>query len=295
MNQKGYALPVVMAISMIIMAFTLSVAFSTRQKIEIISELKDHSQVRLKSYSAFNETMYNILISNFTSTEIKIILPNGKWKPWNLYGEPIVLNDSVTVKLRDTAGMISPVMQPGYMAALFSGTGASSATVNSFLDKLSDWQDTDDLKRLNGAESWEYRTTGYPYTPRNFFIQTIDEIRLIKDFANSILDAVRDDLTYWGNDHINYLTMSEKTLRAVLKNDRVIDSILKMRNDHILTGSYFTGLTGIQRTDTVMFAPSGTIKMDITAKLNAAVDRIETVIAKRETQEGPYMVFEWKK
>ena len=72
MNQKGYALPVVMAISMIIVVMTLNIAFSTRQKLDTISELKDQSMARLKSYSALNEVLYNILTSNFTSTGIKI-------------------------------------------------------------------------------------------------------------------------------------------------------------------------------------------------------------------------------
>ncbi|MBI5591220.1 MAG: general secretion pathway protein GspK [Deltaproteobacteria bacterium] len=295
MNQKGYALPVVMAISMIIVIMTLSIAFSTRQKIAMISELKDQGQARLKSYSALNEVLYNMLTSNFTPTGIKIYLPDGKWKIWNLYGEPIALDDSVSVKLRDVAGMVSPVTQPGYLAALLSGTSASTAGINSFLDKLADWQDADDLKRLNGAEAWDYQAAGYSYTPRNFYIQTIDEIRLIKDFDDSLFDAVRGDIVYWGSDHVNYLTMSDKMLHVLLKNDKTVDALLKMRGDHVLTGDYFSALTGIPRTEMVFPAPSGFIRIEVTARQNEAVDTIGVVVAKRETHTQPYMVLEWNR
>lgn len=95
----------VMAISLIITVMTLSVTLSTRERIAVISELKDQSRARMKSYSAVNEVLFNVLTSNFTSTGIKIYLPEAKWKIWNLYGEPIALDDSVTVTLRDGAGM----------------------------------------------------------------------------------------------------------------------------------------------------------------------------------------------
>lgn len=295
MNQKGYALPMVMAISMIIMIMTLSIAFSMRHKIAVISELRDQGLARLKSYSAMNETIYNILTSNFTETGIKIYLPDGKWKIWNLYGEPIALDDSVSVRLRDVAGMVSPVTQPQYLAVLLSGTSANMSDINSFVDKLADWQDPDDLKRLNGAEAWDYKAAGYPYAPRNFYIQTIDEIRLIMGFDSSLFDAVRGDITYWGSDHINYLTMSARLLQGLLQNDKTVAALLKMRSEHTLTGSYFRGLTGIQRSDTVMFGPSNLVKVNVTARQNKAIDRIEAVIAKRETRSRPYMVLEWKR
>ncbi len=295
MNQKGYALPVVMSISMIIVVMTLSIAFSTREKIAMMSELKDQSQARLKSHSALNEVIFNILTSNFTSTGIKIYLPEGKWKIWNLYGEPIALNDSVSVTLRDGAGMVSPVTQPMYLTALLSGTSASTASIYSFLDKLGDWQDADDLKRLNGAESWDYRTTGYAYTPRNFYVQTLDEIRLLKDFDPSLLDTVRKDIIYWGSDHVNYLTMSDRLLYALLKNDKMVGSLLQMRADQLLTGQYFTGLTGIPRTEMVYPAPSGIIRINVTARQNEAVDTVEAIIAKRETPTKPLTVLEWNR
>ena len=293
MNQNGYALPMVMAISMIIMIMTLSIAFSMRHKIAVISELKDQSLARLKSYSAMNETIYNILTSDFTQTGIKIYLPDGAWKSWNLYNEPIALDDTTNVRLQDVAGLVSPVTQASDFANLIHGTFGMTPDVNSFIDKLADWQDTDDLKHLNGAEAWDYKAAGYPYVPRNYYIQTLDEMHLIMGVDSSMLDAIRNDITYWGADHINYLTMSANMLHVMLGDDRTVAAVLKMRSEHALTGNYFSGLTGIPRSDMVMFAPSALIRIRVTARLNKAVDRIESVIAKRETQTLPYMVLEW--
>ena len=295
LNQKGYALPMVIAISMIIILMTLSIAISMRQRIAVISELRDQSIARLKSYSGFNEAMYNILTSNFTSTGIKIYLPDAKWKIWNLYGDRIYLDDSVSVQLQDIAGMISPLTQPQYLAALLSRASVSTSDVTSFLDKLADWQEPGELKRLNGAKAWDYLAAGYSYTPRNYYIQTIDEIRLLKDFDDSPLDAFRENLVYWGSDYVNYLTMSEKLLRALLKNDRTVTDLLEMRRNQVLTGDYFTALTGIQPTDSVRMGPCGMIQVTVTAREHSAVDEIKAVIIKRELHEKPFTILEWKR
>jgi len=295
LNQKGYALPMVIAISMIIVLMTLSVAVSMRQRIAVISELRDQSLARLKSYSGFNEVTYNILTSNFTATGLKIYLPDNKWKYWNLYGERISLDDSVSVQLQDVAGLISPLTQPQYLAGLLSSTSADMSDVTSFLDKLADWQEPGELKRLNGAKAWDYLAAGYSYTPRNFPIQTIDEIRLLKDFDGSLLDSVRENLIYWGSDYLNYMTMSEKLLHAMLKNDRAVAELLEARDNQVLTAGYFTAVTGIQPTESVMLGPSWMIQVTVTARENSAVDEIKAVISKRELHEKPFTILEWKR
>jgi hypothetical protein len=89
--------------------------------------------------------------------------------------------------------------------------------------------------------------------------------------------------------------MSEKLLRALLKNDFLVDRIIRLRKEGKLTGRLFRDLTGIPETEANIYAPSGWINVEITVKVGKAVDRIEAIVKKRQTDRKPYMVTEWKR
>lgn len=292
---KGFALPMVIVISLIISVITMTIVFSVREKISLAQELADRSTACLKSSSAYNETLYNILTSTFTPTGLKIHKADGSETVWNLFGEPIKFAKGVTIVLRDGAGMLSPLFHSGYLRKYMEYISQDSKKTGLFLDTLADWQDTDDLKRLNGAESFDYRLNGYTLGPRNFYIQVCREITLLKDFDPILFEKLMEDMTYWGGSNINYLTMSEKLLRAFLKNDFLVESIIEIRKKGKLNGRIFTDLTGIPATEGNIYAPSGWIKLEITARSGKALDRIEAVVKKGGSTNRPYMVTEWKK
>ena len=294
-NKKGYALPTVIVISLIISVITMSIVLSVREKIVVAQELMDRSNASLKSYSAYNEVIYNVLTSTFTPTGINFQQEDGSKSFWNLYAEPIELADNVTIMLRDTAGMLKPMYMAEKIRILTDYASDDSKKANSFADALADWQDIDDFKRLNGAESFDYRTAGYSYGPRNFYIQTPLEIMLLKGFDADLFEEIKDDLVYWGGGGVNYLTMSKKLLRALLKDDSLVDRIILLRKEGKLTGRVFSSLTGIPETEENIYAPSGWIKVEITAKVGKAVDRIEAIVKKRQTDRKPFLVTQWKR
>jgi general secretion pathway protein K len=66
--------------------------------------------------------------------------------------------------------------------------------IDSLLDTWQDWKDSDDLKRLNGAEKEYYLKRDPPYTPRNGEFETLDEMRLIKGFDALFKDITLDEV-----------------------------------------------------------------------------------------------------
>jgi len=294
-NQNGYALPTVIAIALIISVITMSIAFSVREKTAVAQELMGRSSASFKSYSAYNEVIYNILTSTFTSTGINIYREDGSKSFWNLYGEPIELTDDVTISLRDTSGMLTPMYMAKKVRMLADYVSNDSKKANSFADALADWQDIDEFKRLNGAESFDYRMVGYVYGPRNFYIQTPREIMLLKGFNADFFEEIRDDLVYWGGGSINYLTMSNRLLAALLHNDSLTKRLIQIRKEGNLTGTLFRSMTGILYTEENIYMPSGWIKLEITAREGKAVDSIKAVVLKRETDRRPFLVTQWKR
>ena len=213
---------------------------------------------------------------------------------WNLHGAPIEFENNVTVRLRDVAGMASPLTQPELFGKLITHSSDDAKAANAFMDVLADWQDMDDLKRLNGAESYDYGMAGYDYGPRNSYIQVMEEVFLLKDFTPLLFDNMKEDCFFWGYGNINYMTMSEKMLRIVFPDESTVDQILKLRETRKLTPALFRSITGVAFTDTISFFPSGWIQVDIVATVNRSVEKTHAVVVKEETDKAPFRVVEWK-
>jgi len=294
-SQRGYALPTILIISMIIIVITMSIISSGREKIAVALELKDKGRAYLLSYSAMNEVIYNILTSVFTPTGLRIYKEDGSQLDWNLYGDTIEMDKFVTVKLRDGAGMYSPLFNMLNLGKLVEYVSKFSDKSSLFSDSLGDWQDKDDFRRLNGAEYIDYKNEDYGYGPRNHYIQLPEEIMLLKGFNRELFHDIKDEIFYWGTNTINYLTMSRKSLKAQLRDDSLVDGILELRKSGHLTRSVFMDMTNLYYTEEALFSPSGWIKVEVEARSKNASDRIEAVILKREMDESPYLISEWRR
>ncbi len=294
-TDDGYALPVVLLISLIIMAISMSMSLVTRSSLATAYDLKSRSRAMMSAYSAMNEVMYRIATATFNGNLLQVTTADGTTQDWTLYGKPFTLAAGVTVRLRDTGGMFSPLSNPRQLARLAAYVSGQDNITDQLIDTLSDWQDTDVFKRLNGAEDFEYRSSGAPYVPRNFFLQLPEELMLVKGYTPDIYRKLKDELVYWGSPTSNYLTMDEKAWRALLRDDDLVERLVAMRERGELTARSFQELTGIKKTEYQLLAPSGWIQVSIRAEVGKARDSITAVIFKKQLRNKPFMIASWKK
>lgn len=294
-DNNGFAVAAVLVISMIIIAIATSITYTVRQKIRMAEEIKNRGKAYAKSYSALNNVLYNFSTSTFNNYALDIHEPNGDILKWNLFGSPIEIEKGVKVKLRDISGMMSPLFDEGLISLALTRSYKKPVKIQQFIDTLADWQDTDDFNRLNGAEAFDYKMAKLPYSPRNFYVQTIDELSLLKGFDPEILNTLKNDLTYWRAGHINFMTMSKEMLHALLLDDTMVKTILDSRENWTLSSALFTQITGIQQSGDVIFLPWGFIKIEIDASEGNATDHIEVVVLKSQKQRAPFWFAEWKR
>ncbi len=84
-----------------------------------------------------------------------------------LDGRTMLLNQDERISLQDVRGLVHLGRAvPPKIIALMRQCGADEHQAAELADALADYQDADDLKRLQGAESFEYRAKGLP-PPRN--------------------------------------------------------------------------------------------------------------------------------
>lgn len=294
-GENGFAVPVVLVISMIIIAIATSITYTVRQKIGMAEGINNRSKAYTKSYSALNTVLYNISTATFNHYALDIHEPNGDILKWNLFGNPIEIEKGVTAKLRDVSGMISPLFDNGLLSLALTRFYKKPENIQQFIDMLADWQDADDFKRLNGAEAYDYKMAKLPYAPRNFYIQTMDELNLLKGFDPEILNILKDDLTYWRPGHINCMTMSKEMLQALLPDANMVKNIVDSRDQWTLTYSIFKQITGIQESEQVLLFPFGWIRIEINAAEGNAVDHIAAVVVKSQRLSAPFWIAEWKR
>jgi len=96
---------------------------------------------------------------------------------------PYSTDDSV-VRLQDTRGLLNlNAFVDDQMQRLLVNLGVPSALCPTLIDALRDYADTDDMQRLNGAESQQYREQGLP-SPRNLPLVSPIELRNVIGWRN---------------------------------------------------------------------------------------------------------------
>jgi len=72
---------------------------------------------------------------------------------------------------------------------IFTAAGIPQEYFSELIDCWNDWVDEDSSSLRDGAEDDYYKTLELPYKARNKPVDTVDELRLIKNFVPAILDG----------------------------------------------------------------------------------------------------------
>ncbi|MDR7271867.1 type II secretory pathway component PulK [Pelomonas saccharophila] len=148
-------------------------------------------------------------------------------------GRPYKVDNGAWVQLQDVRGLLSANGAPrAVLQALLVQDGVTVTRAQAMIDVLDDYIDTDNLKRLNGAERGEYQALGLP-GPRNDWLLSLRELQ--------VMPLWRDDparLARWSSwlssdpGHLfNPATAPPATLRATFPTAPAaqIDQILQLR------------------------------------------------------------------
>jgi general secretion pathway protein K len=107
------------------------------------------------------------------------------------------LPENVILRIYDHAGMLNlqRINVQQMRDILSKRAGDDPAKLDALYDIWLDWRDADDLKRLNGAEKDYYKKLKPAYEPRNGNLETVDELRLLKDYE-TLFDGINLDFAF---------------------------------------------------------------------------------------------------
>ena len=104
--------------------------------------------------------------------------------------------DLVSVRVRDEAGRIDlNVGRDELLRALFIGLGLSAPEAEAKVDAIGDYKDSDDGKRLSGAELNDYLDAGRPAGPKNAPFASVDELSRVIGFDSNLVAKILPHVT----------------------------------------------------------------------------------------------------
>lgn len=181
-NGGGFALVIVLWVLAGLTVVATAVAASASNGARSVKLLRD----RVAAEEAFISTSARIAILAATSVTQRTTLDSERGQLF-VDGRTTQVGERQWVQLQDSRGLLN-LNSPDRVRLpwLLRHCGAAESQVTSLTDALVDYVDADNLKRINGAEAFEYRAAGMP-EPRNAAMLSREELWRVMGYA-----ALRD-------------------------------------------------------------------------------------------------------
>ncbi len=191
-SQRGVILIIVLWFVAIVIIIVATLANEVRLSAKTVLYNKMGLQTWSDSFQALRAAEMELLINRMPDppgTKKDIPLSERKNKRYRFDGRILELAyeipDTVNIRIYDHAGKINiqRLTKQRLRKLLEKRIGNDIEKLDALIDAWEDWKDSDDLKRINGVEDDYYEKLSPPYRPRNSRLETVEEILLIKGFA----------------------------------------------------------------------------------------------------------------
>ncbi|MGA3281577.1 MAG: hypothetical protein ABSD50_11400 [Smithella sp.] len=219
-NERGSVTILIALLAAVILALGLSFNWLVKEHIRSSESIREKAEAIIKTRSAYDTLIYLMLTGQVTENKIMISqsgITNLKSIP--LDGSEVMIEEDVFVQAQDSNGRLSlTTLNQDALKKLVSNE-TDPATAAIFIDSFQDWIDRGDLARINGAKAPYYRNHGFAYTPRNYDLQYLEELSLIRGVDADLYKKIYPSLTILPNTGFNPNTANDSVLKAFLNID----------------------------------------------------------------------------
>jgi general secretion pathway protein K len=237
-NSRGSILIVCFFVLVLITLFAITVGYTMRQKLQVMSRLDNRQKLRLigdagvqkaiyvllknreraSSYDALNQG-WNRNEAEFEDIEVGAGIFSVFYSIRRPRGGPLPMEEDKQYGLVDEERKI-PVnlvlKSPAVLRRLFNEVGGmNEAGAAGLVDAIRDWIDEDEDTSLTGAESRYYKGLNPPYMPRNGKIATLSELQWVKGMKPEIYEKILPFITIDSSGQVNLNTASKPVLVAL--------------------------------------------------------------------------------
>ena len=185
-GREGFALIVVVWVLTLLSLIATSFTTSMRTETSVAANMIEDTRWR-----AHVEAGVHLGIAALSAEA----LPEG----WGLDGRPVGFEfdgATLTVALQSESGKHD--LNAGsdeLLLNLLQSAGADDDLAATLLNRIHDWRDEDDLRRVNGAEAEDYAEAGLSHVPADRDFRSVDELRFVLGMPPEVFRRLRGAVT----------------------------------------------------------------------------------------------------
>lgn len=289
-SQNGAALIFAILVSLLLGVFAGFFTYKAQQHIKLAEQVSDQLKARMMADSAVKKSVYAISNLRFSGVEWP---GTGQKFPAKLWGEPLVINDGLSVSYQELAAKLSLVpFRRSEWISVMQHYGLSDVSAQAVSDKIEDWMDTDSFRRVQGLERRGYNYSNSGVYPRNTIMQTLDEISYIPGVSRQLLELLKTEAVHWGSTSRSPMLGSEAMIRSY-GDQSLYEQVLKQRAENGNLRAVYNSLQGVDAS-VVNDVPSGTFRILLDVNYGQARFRREVDVNLRGTDTMPFYIIGWQ-
>ncbi|HVO67144.1 MAG TPA: hypothetical protein VMT12_11720 [Syntrophales bacterium] len=219
-NERGSVTILIALLAAVILAIGLGFNWLVKEHIRTSEGLRDKAEAIIKTRSAYDTLIYIMLTGQITENGIVIAQSDiTDLKSIPLDGSEVMISDGVFVMAQDSNGRLSLTArnQEALQRLVTNETDSERGAI--FTDSFLDWISQGDMARVNGAKAPYYRNHGFPYTPRKYDLQYLEEMKLIRGVDADLFSRLASAVTILPTTGFNPNTAGDSVLKAFLNID----------------------------------------------------------------------------
>lgn len=271
--QHAVALLSVLWVLVLLSLIALNISATSRLELKLAANLVEAATVRQTTDAGINWALWSLMQTN-----------TGDWLADGSQRTLELDNTAVQVAITDEQGKIGlNNANPLLLQGLFLAAGVDQDEAVALADAIQDWRDTDQLRRLYGAESEEYLAAGLP-EPANRPFERMEELRKVLGMTPELYAQVKPALTlYSERAQINPLVAPRQVLLALPGvSEASVDQYIEERRRSYEQGQSPPTFTGINPELLISNVPGISYSIDTAVtKTNTVVSRQRIIIRRR--------------
>jgi len=189
-SDRGIALVMVLWVLMLLSVIVGEFCYSMKTQVNITANYKESTASYYIALAGINNAIYNMVYQTVIPPPADGEGADEDAVEWRINTEipPIdFAGGRVTVWIDNESGRINiNLADRDLLMFMLSGFELENEEKEIIVDSILDWRDTDDLRRLHGAESEYYQSLPQPYSAKNGPFDAGDELLLVRGVTPEI-------------------------------------------------------------------------------------------------------------
>ncbi|MEN9433539.1 MAG: hypothetical protein RLZZ422_1128 [Pseudomonadota bacterium] len=223
-RQRGVAMMIVLWVIVILMMMAGSLVYSSRTQMQMM----DYARFSAKGRALAEAATHFAVMQLFVPADERLIKIGGQKATWEYEGAKI------DIRMAGENGLVDiNQADRNLLFEVFKKTGVPEKEIDPLLDKIEDFRDPDDMKRVNGAEDKDYEQEDIEAGAKDAPFERIEELQQVLGITPDLYNRLARYLTASSMARgINPMMAPRHVLIMLAKgDDKAVDAYIQERDD----------------------------------------------------------------